>query len=519
MDGETETVIGKEAWDTLGLVGLEKNSSLKESSKQVTMNISSERKTAPERSLSAHVSGQQAVAQVQGNITRRQKLGGRQTAIAWTLSLHLAVVALVVVSRFPCAELALEEAPSLQQEHAEENKDDTVYCETGRTQEGGNNEQDCVTCPQNAECTGGMMACLSGYTPNKDENGYKESPTVCVEDTEKKAKAAEVLKLLVEILRERQGRYDCGYPLDPLFSPSEQLGGKPWSNTITKMCSGPGLSRWQMNFHREIGPAIADEGVYFWLFYHFLTPEAAAKIGIQVERQYLFVPLSNPVDFPELHERLMREQARAKGITFIYTYTGSDTGRLTVERVDEACHELLWKPETGVHAYRINETNHWWAERELPPSSSGEGTERESHPSCWNDNGPTVGSNRSLDKPTLTTSKSGSSLHRQSNSGRPHTPEDDSVPSQYCNYEYSPTPVRLRDHDTAHGTVDSFPLSAFGQEAAFNQHDVATAGAAKPARGLDDYSGLMRELRELQRASHTLSGELAREKQLRSPYR
>ena len=56
------------------------------------------------------------------------------------------------------------------------------------------------------------------------------------------------------------------------------------------------------------------------------------------------------------------------------------------------------------------------------------------------------------------------------------------------------------------------------QQAASNENVSAMAGIIKQARGLDDYAGLMREFRELQRASHTLSGELARERHLRSPY-
>lgn len=35
--------------------------------------------------------------------------------------------------------------------------------------------------------------------------------------------------------------------------------------------------------------------------------------------------------------------------------------RITLEKVDEACHELLRSAEAGVHTYRMSRTNHWWA--------------------------------------------------------------------------------------------------------------------------------------------------------------
>lgn len=315
------------------------------------------------------------------------------------------------------------------------------------------------------------------------------------------------------------------------------------------------------------------------------------------------------MDFPELHERLMREQGRAKGITFTYTYTGPDAvkpinckisqmahehlfaffglllfvvlcsqvaqhfysryyirkevlklirmhsqyggvtsltrgiptniifnllcerlarggsfsrfffrNRLTVERVDEACHDLLWDPEAGVHAYRLNEANHWWAEGDLPPSGNGQEERPDVSPLCSNYTGPTVGPTGNPEKRTSTTNNFASSPHKHSDNGVPQMHEGGICPVQCWHHEYSTLPGCLRASSTPYAASDSIIFSTTGQ-AVSNEHGNATAGHIKAARGLDDYSGLMREFRELQRASHTLSGELARERHLRSPYR
>ncbi|CDJ36545.1 uncharacterized protein EMH_0061910 [Eimeria mitis] len=548
MDGETEVVMEEGVSDSLGQGGVENKLSFTESNKPVLMNISSERRAAPGSKLSALVSGLQAADGAKGKLTQKQKHRAKQTPIVWAPLFYVGIVAAIFVYRFPCAQVDLTETPSDKQQFVEEKNDETLYCDSAQTREEANGDEECVACPQNAECAGGIMTCLSGYTPRDSKNGQQASPKVCVEDITKKAKASEVLKSLIEILRERQGRYDCGYPVEPLFSPSKHLEGKPWSKAITKMCNGPGLTRWQMNFHQEIGPAIADDGIYFWLFYHFLTPEAAAEIDIQVERQYLFVPLSNPVDFPELHERLLREQSRAKGITFTYTYTGPDTmkplsckisqmahdhllalvgllfllvlcsqagqhfysryyikqevlnlirlhsqrggvasltrgiptdilfnllcerlakkgalaqfllrGRLTVERVDEACHDLLWEPQTGVHAYRLNETNHWWAE-----NGNRQGPDRENR-HLSNFKGPTVGPTQSSERPTPTTSILGSPLHQHPDNGDPQMQEGGSGPVQSCGRGCSSLPGHSWDHGTAHATAGYPTLSTFRQ--------------------------------------------------------
>ncbi|CDJ69330.1 hypothetical protein, conserved [Eimeria necatrix] len=409
----------------------------------------------------------------------------------------------------------------------------------------------------------------------------------------------------MEVLKERQGRYECGLPLDPLFSPSEQLGGKPWSNAIKQMCSGPGLTRWQMHFHPEIAPAIAHEGVYFWLFYHFLGPEAADELNIQVERQYLFVPLANPVDFPGLHERLMKEQSRSKGITFTYTYKGSDlrkplscrisqlaqehflallmmlsllvvTGhfaqhfylkhyirkevlklirlhsqqagdtavsrgiptesiynllchrvarggtiprlllrnRLTVELVEDACQELLWNPETGVHSYRLHESNHWWAEDTTSSFPAESEAAEENKQSVWNSIGPTVGmaqNSEAANSPSL-----GAHIPQWERES-PHTRESGSNPLYSWRYGDSPPRGHLWKQDSLDSAADYFATSNAGERMAIKMYENGASEGMKPAKGLDDYLGLMRELRELRRASHAISGELSRDRHLRSP--
>lgn len=52
---------------------------------------------------------------------------------------------------------------------------------------------------------------------------------------------------------------------------------------------------------------------------------------------------------------------------------------------------------------------------------------------------------------------------------------------------------------------------------AIKMYENGASEGMKPAKGLDDYLGLMRELRELRRASHAISGELSRDRHLRSP--
>lgn len=205
--------------------------------------------------------------------------------------LQLAVAATVFLSlRFKDTPFQEEVAP-IPQDVREVQEVDQVYCSTnvtGEVQEGA-----CVPCPDNAECTEGSMTCNPGYRRRnraKTQGPHIAPERECVEDLESKARAAEALEILTELLKERQGRYECGLPLDPLFSPSDQLGEKPWSKAIKKMCSGPGVTRWQMHFHPDIAPAIADEGVYFWLFYHFLTAEAAAEIDIQVRNSCCVEP-------------------------------------------------------------------------------------------------------------------------------------------------------------------------------------------------------------------------------------
>ena len=138
-------------------------------------------------------------------------------------------------------------------------------------------------------------------------------------------------------------------------------------------------------------------------------------------------------------------------------------GRLTVERVEEACHELLWNPETGVHAYRLNETNHWWAERDLPSSADGQGTGRENTPSFLNNTGPTLGPTGSSEKPTPTANNLDSYPHQHSGVGGPPNQGGRSDPSQFWMREPSRLPGNVRAHNTPHSTAGSLPISTFGQ--------------------------------------------------------
>lgn len=236
----------------------------------------------------------------------------------------------------------------------------------------------------------------------------------------------------------------------------------------------------------------------------------------QVERHYMFVPLANPMDFPGVHERLMREQSRSRGLTFTYSYKGSeprkplscklnemtqehllalltllailvvcshfahhfyisyylrkevldlirrnshyDEGtsltrgipterlfqllserlarsgpfrrfllkdKLTLERVDEVCHELLWSPTAGVRTYRMHETNHWWADGKFAYSLP-QGTE--GNPSSWTNGGPTVGLSQQSGK----TSSYGllSSMERQWEEVNPQNTERGGRPTE-----------------------------------------------------------------------------------------
>ncbi|KAL8424251.1 hypothetical protein Efla_002869 [Eimeria flavescens] len=392
---------------------------------------------------------------------------------AWVVVLQVAVVAALLVPL---------NAPELEQKVVSnfhpamlEQREGEVYCSSKAPKAILAFNEDCIPCPNNAECTGSTLTCNPGYKVQLElaETGQHRHPPArktCAEDLDAKATAAEVLQMLIGVLKERRGKYDCGVPLEPFFAPSDKQGEKPWSATIKEMCSGPGLTRWQLHFHPLIAPAIADEGVYFWLFFHYLASESAAELFINVERHYMFVPIPNPVDFPDLHKRLMKEQARSNGLTYTYRYDGLDSekpftckiskrikenmlgvlvalillvigshllhylyltyyikrevldlirqhshydkvtlltrgistativellrerlsgrdylfrllleGNLTLERVDEVCHELLWSPAAGVHAYRLNETNHWWASDSniflLPKGKEGESSQ------------------------------------------------------------------------------------------------------------------------------------------------
>lgn len=220
---------------------------------------------------------------------RRRSITGRKRA-AWKLALQIAVLSTVFILRKPEGKPAQQDTIPAQEEITAREDAETVFCDSDNATEGSTTPQNCTVCPENAECKDGKLSCLPGYTNSQENKSSKTKETslqTCTEDLASKAKAEEVLKILMEVLKERQGRYECGLPLDPLFSPSEQLGGKPWSNAIKQMCSGPGLTRWQMHFHPEIAPAIAHEGVYFWLFYHFLGPEAADELNIQVGKKLI----------------------------------------------------------------------------------------------------------------------------------------------------------------------------------------------------------------------------------------
>lgn len=171
--------------------------------------------------------------------------------------------------------------------------------------------------------------------------------------------------------------------------------------------------------------------------------------------------MANPVEFPDVHKRIMEEHIRARGITYTYKYEGAELlmplscqirrvaqehlltiltfltvfivcshvahhlyfknyikrqvlslirvysqhggvasltcgiptktlfqllckdlasagfftrflirNKLTLESVNEVCYELLWSPKTGVHAYTLHDTNHWWAKNTAVPFSS-----------------------------------------------------------------------------------------------------------------------------------------------------
>lgn len=220
---------------------------------------------------------------------RRRSITGRNLA-AWKFALQIAILATIFILRKPEGKSAQQDTIPAHEEIATREDGETVFCDSDDATEGSTTPQNCTFCPENAECKNGKLNCLPGYTNSQENKSSKTKGTslqTCTEDLASKAKAEEVLKTLMEVLKERQGRYECGLPLDPLFSPSEQLGGKPWSNAIKQMCSGSGLTRWQMHFHPEIAPAIAHEGVYFWLFYHFLAPEAADELNIQVRKNLI----------------------------------------------------------------------------------------------------------------------------------------------------------------------------------------------------------------------------------------
>ncbi|KAL8269959.1 hypothetical protein Esti_006117 [Eimeria stiedai] len=403
--------------------------------------------------------------------TRRAKSSA--TAKAWLLLLG------VLAATFVCPKLdasqRVEEVSPIFLHDMEQQQGEKSYCSSMRHVDQQVAEE-CAPCPANAECSEGILTCNPGYKLQSNKLSSSSSPATtsqkCVEDLSAKAKAIEVLALLTALLKERKGRYDCGLPIDPLFTSPDKQGENTCSSAIKKMCSGPGLTRWQMHFHPILASAIADEGVYFWLFSHFLAPHSAADLNIHVERHYMFVPIANPVDFPDMHERLMMEQRRSKGLTFTYAYDGPEPkkpltcniremigkhlltfiatlvlliigthllhliymthyvrgemlslirqyshyneatlltqgvatetlvqllrerldrahslsrlllkNKITPEIVDEVCHGLLWTPNTGIHAYRLNETNHWWAGEGNARFSSHDGEDQRGVPS------------------------------------------------------------------------------------------------------------------------------------------
>lgn len=531
---------------------------------------------------------------------RESRMAFKGKPPARTVLIQIAVAVVVFLSRYPdgCQTHDKAVAPALK--GRQEQPEGEAYCSTNNVEEAQNLEKHCIPCPENAECMANQMVCKPGYRVRDFSSAPHSKNThavSCVEDLEAKARAASTLKAIVDLLRERRGRYECGLPLDPLFSPSYQFDNKPWSTAIKDMCSGPGVTRWQMHFHRNIAPAIADKGVYFWLFNHFLSPDTAAALGIQVERHYLFVPLANPVDFPELHERIMEEHIRTKGITYMYKYKGTDPlkplsckigsvaqdhlltiltlltvfivcshfahhlyfknyirkqvlslirlysqhggvasltrgvpteslfqllckdlanagcftrflvkNKLTLESVDEACHELLWSPKTGVHAYTLYETHHWWAEK-MASSSSSQGRDNTGGlgSPTKGDGGLTV----SVSPPEGVPSNTSLSFDRQL-----------SEPTGSSDVKTGTTPVHSRLQ------VDlQFPTSVWGYGSPYVISDPPTATrvhAGPPysgfeqentltcAKRLDDYTGLTKELWALQRAKRTISGELER---------
>ncbi|XP_026194360.1 uncharacterized protein LOC34621036 [Cyclospora cayetanensis] len=546
--------------------------------------------------------------------SEKRKPLARQKAAIWPLLLQTAVIAAVFLS-YRIDELRPHEGMAYSFHAAlEDQTDDLFYCSaTNAKKENSRQEEECIPCPANADCVDGKMACNTGYRLHTDASQEPQilAAATCVEDLASKAKAAEVLHLITELLRERQGRHECGLPLDPLCSPSDHGGRKPWSDSIKAMCFSPGLTRWQMHFHPDIASSIANEAVYHWLFNHLLTPESAAEFDIEVEKHYLFVPLANPVEFPELHERLVKEQSRSRGITYTYTYKGSDLRRpfscrisasvqnnllpmltvmavalacsylsqgvyiryyvrkevlslirlysrtaegfpvapgistediykllasqlaskgtltrlilkkkLTLGRVDEACHDLLYSPNTRVHAYQLHEANHWWAEEQAPPLNP-----HKRDTANGNSNSKLATTCPAFESvqhpPTTSTHSFGAATVHQWNRVSPQPREHGNTighPWQRMDYQVSGLKMACRDATKVRNVVDlRYDMCvANGCVQRMIRRVPDSSCTEKPTRGLDDYLGLIKEYRELQQASHRISAELARQTELRS---
>ncbi|OEH77732.1 hypothetical protein cyc_04510 [Cyclospora cayetanensis] len=312
--------------------------------------------------------------------SEKRKPLARQKAAIWPLLLQTAVIAAVFLS-YRIDELRPHEGMAYSFHAAlEDQTDDLFYCSaTNAKKENSRQEEECIPCPANADCVDGKMACNTGYRLHTDASQEPQilAAATCVEDLASKAKAAEVLHLITELLRERQGRHECGLPLDPLCSPSDHGGRKPWSDSIKAMCFSPGLTRWQMHFHPDIASSIANEAVYHWLFNHLLTPESAAEFDIEAPltiyaseignftlSEYCLecFPVAPGISTEDIYKLLASQLASKGTLTRLILKK-----KLTLGRVDEACHDLLYSPNTRVHAYQLHEANHWWAEEQAPP--------------------------------------------------------------------------------------------------------------------------------------------------------
>lgn len=221
---------------------------------------------------------------------RESRMAFKKRTRARTVLLQIAVIAVVFLSQWSDDLQTHDKVVLPALETRKEQTEDKAYCEPNKLEEAQNHSnKHCISCPKNADCMGKKMVCKPGFKYNNSksplhlEKTYAES---CEEDMEAKTKAANILEVIIKLLKERRGRYECGLSLEPLFSPSYQSDSKPWSTIIKDMCNGPGITRWQMHFHKTIAPVIADAGVYFWLFDYFLTPDAAAALEIQVRTAF-----------------------------------------------------------------------------------------------------------------------------------------------------------------------------------------------------------------------------------------